>query len=185
MNANEKPKRCRGEAGLTLQEMLIAMVVSAIIAVPIGGALFTSLHTTNSTIARTRETVDANLLSTYFGTDVQNAAQVATGSTDNCGGLAGLVLTATGGSTTISYYQGTGASTTNLYRHICNGATPTSTLVLVRNLAGPVNFSCVNASSTTVPCSAGWTAVQIVATQSNAQAAGLYTTTVQGQRRVS
>lgn len=180
---NPHPKRCRGEDGLTLQEMLIAMVVSAIIAVPIGGALFTSLHTTSATLNRTSQSVGANMLSTYFGTDVQNAATVAVNTTTPCLGSqpVGLLLTATNGASSIAYYQGTG--TTNLLRSTCTSAgVLRSTAITMRNLApvaSPVQYSCIPA------CNTAWTAVQIVATQADSHNANPYKTTVEAQRRVS
>jgi len=187
-----RPRRCRGEDGLTLQEMLIAMVVSAIIAVPIGGALYTSLHTTSATLNRTSESVGANVLSNYFGTDVQNAAQVTTNTTTACLGSqpVGLLLTATNGVSSIAYYQGTApGTTTNLYRSACTSAgVLKSTAVTMRNLApvaSPVTYSCLDASGTAIACGPTWSGVRIVATQADSRNAGPYKTTVQAQRRVS
>jgi Tfp pilus assembly protein PilV len=191
---NVKPKRCRGEDGLTLQELLIAMVISTIIVTPLAGAIFTSLHTASSTINRTQQSVGANLLSTYFGTDVQNAVQVATGVTEPtsvCGSgvttQTGLLLTTPGtaGTSTTFYYQGAGANSVFLYRQTCaqtagGGTSAGKVLPLVQQLSAAPQFTCVPDCTNT-----NWQSVGVQLTQSSTTFPGSYTTTVQASRRVS
>lgn len=183
--------RCRGEDGITLSEMLIAMVISAIIAVPIAGAIFTSLHTSTSTINRTRETAAANLLSSYFGTDVENAVQVgtaATGATESpsvCGASAqavGLLLTTQPAQSSISYSRGTTPATSmNLYRRTCAAGPggPSARAVLVmRNVSAAPTFQCLPDCT-----DSGWRTVTASVTQSDPLNPA-FTTTVQASRRV-
>ena len=189
---NTNPKRCHGEAGVTLQELLIAMIISAIIAIPIGGAIFTSLHTTTSTLAKTQQVVGANLLSTYFGTDVQNTVQVATNANEPtaiCGSSVtsqtGLLLTTSPAKSAIFYYQGAGSSSSFLYRQACavgSGGAPSAgpAQILVRQMSAAPQFSCAPDCT-----AAGWRSVSIQLTQSNTHYPGPYATTVQASRRVS
>jgi Tfp pilus assembly protein FimT len=188
MNTNRK--RCQGEAGLTLQELLIAMVISTIIAGPIAGAIFTSLHTASSTISRTQQAVGANLLSTYFGTDVQNAVQVSANASEPaaiCGSSVtsqtGLLLTTSPAQSAIFYYQGAGANSAVLYRQACavgpGGPAAGGPIALLRQLSVAPQYACVPDCG-----AASWRSVTVQLTQTNSSSPGSYTTSVQASRRV-
>ncbi len=189
--------RRHGEEGLTLTELLIATIVTAIIIVPISGAIWTGLHTSALTQSRIRQTVGANLLSSYFGPDVQNTVRVQTNATEaagNCGASArtvGLLLTTVDGpgGASVSYWVGSGANADVLYRRTCNAGVasgPISLLHLVAPVSGslpnPVTFACAPDCG-----DATWRSITITAVQSDPLNvnAGQYTTTVSAARRVS
>jgi len=62
----------RDDAGVTLIELLLAIVLLGIIAVPLGGALISFFRNTNATTDRLAESHDAQIASAYFGQDVEN-----------------------------------------------------------------------------------------------------------------
>ena len=64
--------RRRDDAGVTLIELLLAIVLLGIIAVPLGGALISFFRNTNATTDRLAESHDAQIASAYFGQDVEN-----------------------------------------------------------------------------------------------------------------
>lgn len=184
-------KRCRGEDGLTLNEMLIAMVISAIIVVPITGSIFASLHTSASTMNRTGQTIGANMLSTYFGPDVQNAVQVMTGTTESdvvCGASplqVDLLLTTVPGQSSISYYEdhSTPATSKNLYRRTCNAGVASAPIILIHSLSpsSSPNFQCLPDCD-----DATWQTIVATVTQSDSTLnPAPFSTTVQASRRVS
>ena len=64
--------RQRGDAGFTLVELVVAIVLLGIIAVPLGSALLSFFRNTNATSDRLAESHDAQISSAYFGQDVQS-----------------------------------------------------------------------------------------------------------------
>jgi prepilin-type N-terminal cleavage/methylation domain-containing protein len=62
----------RSDAGVTLVELLVAIVMLGIIAVPLGNALISFFRNTNATTDRLAESHDAQISSAYFGQDVQS-----------------------------------------------------------------------------------------------------------------
>ncbi|CRK54996.1 hypothetical protein [Alloactinosynnema sp. L-07] len=60
----------RDEAGFTLVELLMAIVVLAVITVPLAGMLISGLRNTTTTSSRMELSHDAQITSTYFGRDV-------------------------------------------------------------------------------------------------------------------
>jgi prepilin-type N-terminal cleavage/methylation domain-containing protein len=62
----------RDDAGFTLVELIVAIVLLGIIAVPLGSALISFFHNTNATTDRLAESHDAQIASAYFGQDVEN-----------------------------------------------------------------------------------------------------------------
>ena len=183
--------RCRGEDGLTLNELLIAMVISAIIVVPLTSAIYTSLHASSSTMGKTRQSVAANLLSSYFGTDVQNAVQVGTNVTESsvvCGAAArpvALLLTTSPGNSSISYFQGSTPATAKfLYRRTCavgaGGTGAANPPIPVIRDASAATFACVPSCGDTV-----WQSVTASVSQTDALNPVAYVARVQASRRVS
>lgn len=59
------------DAGFTLVELLMTIVVLGIIAAPLGGVVLTYLKNTDATTARMSESHDALLAASYFAQDVQ------------------------------------------------------------------------------------------------------------------
>ena len=64
--------RGRGDDGVTLIELLVAIAMLGIIAVPLGTALISFLRNTNATTDRLAESHDAQIASAYFAQDVQS-----------------------------------------------------------------------------------------------------------------
>jgi prepilin-type N-terminal cleavage/methylation domain-containing protein len=64
--------RRRDDAGVTLVELLVAIVMLGIIAVPLGNALISFFRNTDATTDRLAESHDAQIASAYFGQDVQS-----------------------------------------------------------------------------------------------------------------
>jgi prepilin-type N-terminal cleavage/methylation domain-containing protein len=85
-------ERCRGEAGLTLIELLIVMVILPIVIGAAGTALITSFRNSNSVQSRISQSHDSQITSTYFVRDVQSSTMITTSSSPICGPAATQVL---------------------------------------------------------------------------------------------
>ncbi|HEX4492837.1 MAG TPA: hypothetical protein VH914_16645 [Acidimicrobiia bacterium] len=184
--------RRRGEEGLTLNELLIAMLITGLIMVPLVSAMFTTVHSMVGTENRIDESNSAALFASYFTPDVQNAVTVApttTESTAVCGASARavdlLVTTSQPGDatqTSVSYYH----SGVLFLRRTCSGGTVTGAARVAYNLSGAPLFSCADATGVALPCSGAWQMVKGSITQSNATTAGsTYTTNVQATKRLT
>jgi prepilin-type N-terminal cleavage/methylation domain-containing protein len=195
----------RSERGLSLIEMLIAITISGIIATALTGAIYFGFQATGSTETRLSQSGKANLLASYFVEDVQNATGVGKGVTESaaaCGAGAmpvALLLTqdtATPSTSSISYFVGTGANSTTLYRRTCDGGIPGVSLPVIKGLrpntltfaCAPLNppngNPCVNTNpSNGIP---DWTSVTVNLTQQqDASGKSPYATTLVGSKRVS
>jgi prepilin-type N-terminal cleavage/methylation domain-containing protein len=62
----------RDDRGVTLPEVLVAVVILAIIIVPLADALIGFIRNTDATTRRMNESHDVQLASTYFARDIQN-----------------------------------------------------------------------------------------------------------------
>ena len=150
MNAQRFPtgrRRACGEAGVTLIELLLAMMITSAIVVPIGAGIYFGLQTTGTTETRLTQATSANLMASYFVPDVQGAEDAALNSPEStaaCGsaaGLANLVLTLSPTSS-VSYVQGSGAKAAVLYRRTCSGGATTGLARVAASLAQPPDFVC-------------------------------------------
>src|SRR5260221_10372727 len=122
--------RFHSERGVSLIELLIALSITTIIMVPLGGAIFFGLRTTGDTQTRLQESNRADSFAALFVPDVQSAAVAATGVPEAaavCGNTAttvDLLLTTQPGVSSISYYRVTTGvapnTTTVLYRRSCS-----------------------------------------------------------------
>lgn len=77
------------DAGFTLVELLLAMMVMLIIIVPISASFILGVKTASRSLQDTTNSADAQVLAGFFDTDVTSAESVATSS--SCAG-AGTVL---------------------------------------------------------------------------------------------
>jgi hypothetical protein len=138
-------QRCRGDVGITMIELLIAIALTGIMMAPLGAAIYFGLRTTTSTEDRVTQSNGANLMASYFLPDVQGAVEAGTTeSVAICGagaGPASLVLK-TSDTTSVSYYQGTGTKSTTLYRRTCANGAPTGIARVASSLAQPPDFVC-------------------------------------------
>jgi Tfp pilus assembly protein PilV len=184
--------RRRGEEGLTLNELLIAMLITGLIMVPLVSILFTTVHSLIGTENRIDESNSAALFASYFGPDIQNAISVATNATETvaaCGPTARtvdlLVTTsqpADATQTSVSYYH----SGTLFLRRTCSGGSAVNPARVAHNLSGVPTFSCLDSTGATVACSGAWQTVKGSITQSNpATTSAPYTTNVQATKRSS
>jgi hypothetical protein len=175
----ERPsgRRCRGEAGVSLIELILAMALSTLLLVPLGAGFYFSLHASADTQSRLAQSNRATLLSSYFSADVQGATAAATGtaeSTSVCGATvvtADLLLSTPSG-ISISYSRGVGAATTDWTRRTCAGGSVTSSARVIRNLAAAPTITC----PLTPSCA-------VTLTQTDPSGHGSYTTDLQASRR--
>jgi Tfp pilus assembly protein PilV len=170
-------RRCRGEAGVSLIELIIAMALTSVLLVPLGAGFYFSLHATADTQSQLTQSNRATLLSSYFGADVQGANAATTGtaeSTSVCGATvvtADLLLSTPSG-TSISYSRGSGALANVWTRRTCGGGTVTSSLPVVKDLAAAPAVAC----PLTPDCA-------VTLTQTDPSGHGSYTTSLQASRR--
>jgi prepilin-type N-terminal cleavage/methylation domain-containing protein len=64
------------QAGLTLVELLVAVVILTIVSGVLTQATIIGLRTTGNTAQRVSESADAQLVSNFFGTDIQSAEAI-------------------------------------------------------------------------------------------------------------
>jgi hypothetical protein len=176
--------RANDEHGMTVAELMVAVMLTAVVMIPLASGIFLALRTSQTSEGRIEESSSANVLASYFGTDVQNAVSVGVNvneATGACGGAAmnvGLLLTTQTDQSSIAYYRGSGANGTDLYRRTCTGGSVTSTVRVLHNLSSAPNFACAPS------CDSNWQSVTATVTQQKALDAGGYATTVSGTRRV-
>ncbi len=182
--------RMRDDAGFTLVELLMAIVIMGIVIGPLAAGLLIGLRTSDETANRLAGSNDAQLLSVWLPPDVQSAGGSAgdvvgslTGNTD-CSGRANALRLGwreTLGSTTTSFVAAYAVSQDSvgdwrLVRYFCtNGGAPT-THVVARNLAG----------SSAVTSTITGTKVALTVTEKSTPANPTsYTFTVSGHRRTA
>lgn len=175
--SHSRIERCRGEAGVSLIELIIAMTLSSMLLVPLGAGFYFGLRSSADTQSRLTQSNRATLLSSYFSADVQGANAAATGtaeSTSVCGAsvvTADLLLSRPDGSS-ISYSRGTGAAANDWTRRTCAAGVVTSSVRVVRNLAGAPTVTC----PLTPTCA-------VTLTQTDPGGHGSYMTNLQASRR--
>jgi prepilin-type N-terminal cleavage/methylation domain-containing protein len=119
MNLLHKRQRGQREAGFTLPELLIVIVILGIVAAVIAEAFMTTSRNTASTTQRFNESHDAQIATAYLANDVQSAATI---SASACGaaGLTNLVNFADlSGATTVSYFFGSVSGESRVIRRTC------------------------------------------------------------------
>jgi len=73
MRTQDADARLDDEAGFTLVEMLLAVVITGMIMAVVSGALILTLRLSPTVTARARYSADAGILSTFMADDVANA----------------------------------------------------------------------------------------------------------------
>jgi prepilin-type N-terminal cleavage/methylation domain-containing protein len=166
----------RDDRGVTLIEVLVAIVILGIIIVPLGNALISFSRNTDDTTRRLSESHDVQIMAAYFAQDVQSLGvrnwsappyplqqSIELNVADNggvyrCGTTGSAVAvrfawddptTASGlGRVIVSYVVKTGAER-QLHRITCVGSsTPTSDIVLAHNVdTAPPSLVCYDAST--------------------------------------
>jgi prepilin-type N-terminal cleavage/methylation domain-containing protein len=136
-----------GEAGFTLVELLVAIVILGIIAVPLGASAFLGLRTADETSNRFASSNDAQLLSIWLPPDVQSAGNqsgdVVTSGNTECSGVTNVLRLRwreTQGTTNtyVAAYAVSLNANTGVYelkRYFCVNSGASTTHVVARNLA--------------------------------------------------
>jgi prepilin-type N-terminal cleavage/methylation domain-containing protein len=149
------------DQGFTLIELLITIVILGVIITAIGTAIFVGLRTTNATSRRLAQAHDAELITSYFGPDVQSSDSVTATALDaRCTtGVTGTPVVSfgwtEGGVVKVASYVTqtntgsecpTGSSCVLMLRYFCNGNLTTSNVVahLLSATSGPT-ISCATA----------------------------------------
>jgi len=164
------------DRGLTLPELLVALVILAIIIVPLSDALIGFVRNTDATTRRMNESHDIQLASTYFARDIQmlgvhdwssptlallrsidNPSYPCTGSGTAVLSLAWDDPTSILGAPTVirvTYLVRDVGGEHQLRRLLCRGsATVESDVVVVHNLVGtPAAPVCATATGTPMSC---------------------------------
>jgi prepilin-type N-terminal cleavage/methylation domain-containing protein len=155
--------RSRDDAGFTLPELLISVVVLGLIVGVISAGIIVTMRTANTSKARTALAVDQQFVATYLPYDLASATAYSTSTTTagtpppvlNGIGLPGtnvLELTwkeTVGGNTkyyAVSYRYVKNGTSFELWRYRCEASTPTgftaaacTSVVVARNLVQPAN----------------------------------------------
>jgi len=177
----------RSEAGVTLFELMIAVLLLAVIMVPLTGLMVDALKNTAQAQQRLSESRSPLFTSAYFADDAQSAdlAGITVTSTPACGSGTNLVSftwseTNDQGTTQYkaSYVSSTVAGKPVIARNFCKGANAVkvSTLAPVVSSTAPV-VSCRNAAGASVACNVGTSALRTIeldATTPNAETNGFF-----------
>lgn len=141
----------RDEAGFTLPELLVAIIILGIIMVAIGSMIVTSFRTTSLVSSRLSASRGPKTVSRYWIPDVESAEAIDPGSTCGSGGtpVATLAWTVNGdqvsqpdaepvnaGIRVVTWWDTTTGAREQLVRATClNGAAPDDTTVVVPDLS--------------------------------------------------
>lgn len=149
--------RSHDQAGFTLVELVIVMVILPLLVGGITEAIIASADSSNTVQTRFSDSSEAQVASSYFVRDVDNAALVYTSSTPLCAPagdassqILGLEWTQGTADTAVSYVAET--SPPSLVRYTCVASTtPTSTVVISSNICTASTGSC-QPPTVTVTC---------------------------------
>ena len=141
--------RCRGEEGMTLVELIMAITISGLIIGPLSAGLIIGLRTSGETATRLAGSSDAQFLAISLPPDIQSAGNAAgdvvaspTANTE-CSGVTNVLrlrwtTTDSGPATTYQAayaISGSAVAGWKLKRYFCTGGGAPATLTVARNLA--------------------------------------------------
>jgi hypothetical protein len=168
-----------------LQDLLFAMVITTMLTLALTATMFAVVRTLGGTTSRIDQSNGATLFASYFGPDVQNAVTVTPNAVEgsNCPSPRAVDLLLTSdGSSSVSYFRGTGADASVLFRRTCVGGTSSTPQRLTRFVVGAPTFTCAPSG-----CDAAWRTITASITQYDAHdplnASKRYTTNIDGTRR--
>ena len=150
-----RARRLSGDDGLTAIELVIAMLVLAIIMVPLVGSFVIGLATTSQSAQETTNSSDAQILAAFFDGDVASS-QVVNPAGASCGTAGTAVLSLrwndSGAATVVSYRSVQDNTdqvdlqvTTNVFRLervACTNGSVTDTSIVARQLAAQPTVTC-------------------------------------------
>ena len=143
MNRLRNHRHPQREAGFTLPELLITIVILGIVAAVIVEAFMTTSKNTATTTQRFNESHDAQIATAYLANDVQSAATISATACGG-GGLTNLVNFADDtGATTVSYFYGTVSGESRVVRRSC---ATSDDAVLVHYAGGAPTVQCDGAA---------------------------------------
>lgn len=158
-------RRRADDEGMTLIELLIAMAVMLIITTPLVTGFVLTLATTSTADQDTTNSIDAQIISSYFDRDVANSDSISASSTCGAGGGSTTVLSSSwldGATQHIVAYQATAdtpqqvalnaAHVYRVTRYDCTGGGATASVVARSASVVPVALcdgaACTNIAST-------------------------------------
>jgi prepilin-type N-terminal cleavage/methylation domain-containing protein len=160
-------RRKRDERGFTLAELMVAISILGMIAVPLTASIILGLRTTSDSQQRYKEARGAQLTSAYFPFDVASATNITLADASPCGG-AGPAAVASftwaddlSPTNEVSYVVPTGS--TDMIRKFCRGGSVVSTNLLASGISGAPTVTCAPAcdasfdtATITVNGASGW-----------------------------
>jgi prepilin-type N-terminal cleavage/methylation domain-containing protein len=173
----------RDDAGFTLPELLVALVVMGIITPVLASAFITGYRTTTGTTDRLAASNDAEFTSSWFIPDVQSAESFSAVDVASCpapGGSTRLftLLRTVDGNPVVTGYAVMAGPPKTLERYTCTSGVAGTTVTVAHNLAatGPA------VTCTPSPCGSSTDHVSVTVTAADAN--GLtYTYALNAERR--
>jgi prepilin-type N-terminal cleavage/methylation domain-containing protein len=175
----------RGEAGFTLPELLITVVITSVIVLCLSSAFVVAAKTTVAANIRLQESHDAQLLTTYFPADAASANQVETnpaaiiGSKCPVPGDPVVLFTWTESGVRRDAFYGRPAGALQLVRQYCENNVQISRVTVVKTLAAgaATTVEC----PTTAACKGSPSIVKLTVQHHS----GLYRYSIQGSPRAT
>ena len=184
------------DSGTTLIEVLIAIMVMAVIIVPLTGAFVLGVARTTASLQDAGSSADTQVLATFFETDVAQALSVSTATTCGAGPGRTVLVALTwvdAGSQTVAYVAAedpdaaaeAGAATAWRVERVACGAESSSNVVVTQAKAIPATSCDGTPCMSSSPRRVSLTVSQLARQITGDQADGSYSYTVTGTRKVT
>jgi prepilin-type N-terminal cleavage/methylation domain-containing protein len=179
-----------GEAGFTLPEVLITVVISSIVVICLSSSFVVGAKSTVEANSRLRESHDAQMIATYFPADVASAKTVSTtsmaGSTCPIPGSPVVLFTWTESGVRRDAFYGRSADGSQVVRQYCENNVAKTKVTVVKTLPSVAGLTVECRPKTTDP----WTAAACAGSPTGVRLtlqhrSGLYSYSVQGSRRTT